>query len=457
MRRRTFVFLSLAPLVTGRAFGRQVRPDPNELLRSGPMVGYSEVSETVVWLQTRRPCRAQVRFWKQGKPATARLSDEVVTTEAGDHLARFTLGDLTFGTRYDYEVYLDGGRVERPYPLSFQSQANWQYQTDPPAARIAFGSCAYVNDPAYDRPGEGYGQRMEVFRAIAAEQPDLMLWLGDNWYYREPDFFTERGLRYRAAHTRSLPEMQPLLGATHNYAIWDDHDFGPNDADRSYRMGDTTLRIFKDYWANPGYGTSQTPGVFGRFTWSDVEFFMLDDRFHRTPNREESDPQRQMFGPAQMRWLKDALASSMAPFKIVAGGNQMMNPLTFWEAFGRFPAEQKSLIDFIRTEKIPGVVFLSGDRHHTELIRREEPGVYPLYDFTSSALTSRGGVNENERDNPARVSGTWLTETQNFGVIDLAGPPKDRRLTLRAMDYTGKERWKHEIAAADLQFAKAAS
>ena len=45
-----------------------------------------------------------------------------------------------------------------------------------------------------------------------------------------------------------------------------------------------------------------------------------------------------------------------------------------------------------------------------------------------------------EANNPARIPGTWLTETRNFGVLDLGGPPKARTLTLRALDHAGKER-----------------
>ncbi len=100
------------------------------------------------------------------------------------------------------------------------------------------------------------------------------------------------------------------------------------------------------------------------------------------------------------------LVSSNATFKIVAGGNQMMNPLTPFEAFGNFPDEQKRLSDFIREARGPGVLFLSGDRHHTELIKGTEPGLYPLYDFTSSPLTSTPDKPRKEKDdNPARVPG----------------------------------------------------
>ncbi|MCI0486655.1 MAG: alkaline phosphatase D family protein, partial [Blastocatellia bacterium] len=145
-----------------------------------------------------------------------------------------------------------------------------------------------------------------------------------------------------------LPELRELLSATHHYAIWDDHDFGPNNSDRAYRTRAESLRVFQDYWANATYGTAETAGVFGRFVWSDTEFFLLDNRYHRSPNRALPGGEKVMFGAAQIGWLMDALASSDATFKIIAGGNQMMNPMTLFEAFGNYPQEQRRLIDFIR-------------------------------------------------------------------------------------------------------------
>src|SRR5688500_12701896 len=131
MRRRDFLLVPLAPAAA------QFLDASGDPLRSGPMLGYSEITETVVWLQTRRPSRVQIRFWPQSDAASARVSDEARTTEAGDLIARFTLSDLAFGTRYDYEVYVDGRRVARDYPTTFQTQALWQYRSEPPPVRFA--------------------------------------------------------------------------------------------------------------------------------------------------------------------------------------------------------------------------------------------------------------------------------------------------------------------------------
>jgi alkaline phosphatase D len=450
---------AFAVVLSAGAAAQQSLPDAAKWLRSGPMLGPAELTGTTIWLQTRDGRRAQIRYWEQGRPETARLSAEVRTTAEGDHIARFPISGLRFGTRYEYEVYLDGLRVRHPHPLTFQSQAMWRWRTDPPAFRAALGSCAYINDPPYDRPSETpgappYGGEYEIFSVIAAQKPDLMLWLGDNVYYREADWLSEAAMRYRWAQDRSLPELQPLLGSVHHYALWDDHDFGPNDSDRSFRNRETSLRVFQDYWMNPTYGTAETPGVFTRFEWADVEFFFLDDRYHRSPNHMPPGPDKRMFGREQLRWLAEALASSNATFKIVAGGNQMLNPLVRFEGLGNYPQERRELLDFLRQAKVEGVLFLSGDRHHTELVRIEEPGLYPLYDFTSSPLTSGAGGDDREADNPARVPGTWVRKTRNFGLLEVTGKRGERVLTLRTLDARGRELWRHEIREAELRFPK---
>jgi alkaline phosphatase D len=452
MKRKLFVFLILTVLMLP-AMAQTARQ--NSPLRSGPMLGYSEMTETAVWLQTKQPAEAQIRYWKQGEPKNVKFSKTVRTNEDADFIARFTLSQLEFGARYDYDVYLNNRRVTFDFQPTFQTQPHWRWRTEPPAFRFALGSCAYINDPPFDRPGTPYGSGFEIFRSIAAKKPDFMIWMGDNVYYREPDWLNESGMRYRFRQNRELPELQQLLATTQNYAIWDDHDYGPNDSDRTYRLREQSLRVFKDYWANATYGEPETPGVFGRFEWADIEFFLLDDRYYRSPDGMPNPAEKEMFGERQMRWLMESLRSSDASFKIVVAGNQMLNQLTPKESFKQFPAEQRRLLDFIRDARVEGVLFLSGDRHYTELIRLKDVGTYPLYDFTSSPLTAGNSKPfPVEQNNPDRVPGTLVTGIKTFGMIEVMGTTKERRLILRAFDLTGKELWKHEIQASELKFPK---
>lgn len=424
------------------------------LLRSGPMVGYGEMTEILLWVQTTRPAAVQYQYWEASSP-NVRMKSAVGTQSAADmSIVKTVITGLTPGKKYEYELMLDGKPVKRPYPLRFQTQPLWQWRADPPEFSVAFGSCVYVNEKELDRPGKPYGTDYNIFSTIASSKPDLFLWVGDNTYLREADWNSRSGIIHRYSHTRSLPEMQPLLGSVHNYATWDDHDFGPNNADRTYRLKEVTLEAFQQFWGNQTYGTDGTKGIFGRFTWGDAEFFLLDDRYHRSPNDAPDDEHKTMFGKEQLQWLKDCLVSSSAPFKFIVNGNQVLNADgEYYEAMPQFTREYAELVSYIKTNRIPGIIFLSGDRHHTELVVHTDSTFYPLYDFTSSALTS--GLNhplsEKEQKNPSRVAGTLVNDRHNFGMLRFSGPRTDRTVTLECIDLTGTVRWSRPIKANDLK------
>ena len=445
---RLFFFLPIcALLLTGNIYGQ------TSLLQSGPMVGYGQMTEVMLWVQTTKPATVQFRYWESDKPASKFMSRVVKASPEQAHVAHVLIEGLKPGKKFEYELMIDGKVMKRPYPLRFQTQPLWHWRTDPPEFTVAFGSCAYVNETEWDRPGKPYGSDDEIFQTIAAKNPDLMLWIGDNTYYREVDWHTVAGLRHRWTHTRSLPEMQSLLGAAHNYATWDDHDYGPNDSDRGYRLKEAALDIHKLFWANQTYGADGIPGVFGRFEWGDVEFFLLDDRYHRAPNNAPNDEQKTMFGKEQFQWLLDGLVSSTATFKVVVNGNQVLNPSTGGETFYNYRHEYDRLLRVIKQQKISGVLFLSGDRHLTELVQIKDSAFYPLYDYTSSSLTA-GLSSFKDEDNPNVVPGTLVNDAHNFGILRFSGPRTNRKVVLECWDYTGKLRWTHEIKASELKAPK---
>lgn len=417
---------------------------------AGPMLGHVSHEEAVVWLGTRDCETVQLRYWDVSTPA-----EKKTETAASPVTARISLRGLTPGTEYAYEILLDGKRLALDRPLRFRTQRHWRYRTDAPDVTVAIGSCAYVNDPAYDRPGEAYGGDPQIFERIADTKPDLMLWLGDNVYFREPDWTSMTGMFRRYFTNRRVPQLQRLLSCAANYAIWDDHDFGPNDSDRSYPLKHLALRTFRAHWANPPRaGENASGGVYTSFTWSDVEFFLLDDRWFRSPNREPVGPDKVMFGAEQMQWLVDALTGSTATFKVVAGGNQLLNPMTPYECWGAFPRERERFLQQIHRRRIEGLVFLSGDRHHAELIRVDRDGAYPLFDYTSSPLLSSTHHSEREKDNPARVAGTWIHDQRNFGLLRFTGPRTDRKVVLEARGEDGKAVWTHTITREELRYPR---
>ncbi len=277
-----------------------------------------------------------------------------------------------------------------------------------------------------------------------------MLWLGDNTYLREADWNSRIGFLHRYTHTRSLPEMQPLLASTHHYAIWDDHDYGPNNADSSFWLKDTASEIFQLFWGNPNCDVINKGGITGTFQWADLQFFLLDNRYFRTSN-DNYTGERQMLGKDQIDWLINALASSRAPFKFVAVGGQVLNSEAMYENYAIFKEERAYFLQKIREARIEGVIFLDGDRHHTGLSRMQESNrVYPLYDLTCSSLTA-GSNNNREKLNVYRMEETLVGE-HNFGMLTVRGPRTERVLTIQIFDTNGKELWSKDIAASELKY-----
>lgn len=445
----TFIGLSL-PSTWAQEEIVEAKSDAQSLLAAGPLVGFGGIQEVTLWVQTKRPARVSFRYWPRGHSDQAITSREIMTSFEGDLIGQLTLSGLPEGTRFTYALLINGAEVFRPYPLHFQTQARWQRRTPPPDFAMAIGSCAYFNLDESDR----YGGGEEIYEQIRAQNPDLMLWLGDNVYLGPEDWSSPEGIARRYAVQRSQPSLQALFGSVHQYAIWDDHDFGPNDGNRSFPLKGASLSTFKRYWPNPNYGVPELAGAFGTFSWSDVDFFLLDDRTFRAPPIE-GRADRPMLGDEQLNWVLDALSGSRAPFKIVAVGSQVLNPYSRFEGYAQHAQERDALIAGIKERKIEGVVFLSGDRHFAELNRvANDPEFYPLYDFTSSPLTSGLASSvEDERANPRRVEGTLVSDRKNFGILRFSGSQNARMLTLEARDAQGALLWQRTIHASELTFS----
>jgi len=431
-------------------------------LAAGPMAGHRDARSVVLWLQADAKAQAQIEYWAVERADQRRRSNPVMLAQSEDFAGHITLDGLAPGTAYRYRVLLDGRPVALPQELQFRTEALWQWQKHsfiaaqghtPADFKVAFGACSYLNDPPFDRSlaptGKPYGGNYEIFSSIAAQKPDVMLWLGDNTYLRESDYGSASGIAARFKRDRALPELQPLLRTGHHYAIWDDHDFGPNDSNSSFVYKGETLKMFQRYWANGVYGTPEIPGIFRVVSLNDADVFLLDNRFHRDSDKLQS-PGKTMFGAGQLRWLKNALLASTANFKIIVNGNQMLKSVPpQFEGWSNFREERAEFLDWLSAHRVNGVLFLSGDRHHTVLTRLERQGAYPLLDLTCSPLTSGPHAPIKAEDMSHTDADTLVTQ-RNFCTLDFSGPWGNRRLTMKSHDPSGRELWQREINSRDL-------
>jgi alkaline phosphatase D len=414
---------------------------------AGPMLGYTEMTEVCIWAQADKPGTIELRYWVNGQDNPVQKSIEVNATEDNGLTVHVVLTNLAPGVKYNYTVAgRNAHQLEKLSEYEFTTQALWQFRTDPPAFKLAMGSCAFINETEYDRPGEPYGGGYEIFNSIADKDPDMMLWLGDNVYLREVDFYSKSGIIHRYSHSRSLPEMQRLLSSCANYAIWDDHDYGPNDSNGSYVHKDWTKQAFEMFWANPSYGLPGgcgDKGITTNFLFNDIEFFLLDNRFYRTSADIKGAEKPTVLGEEQLNWLIQSLKMSKAPFKLVTIGGQFLNTVGKYENYAGYAQEREKIIELIKINGIKGVIFLSGDRHGSELSMLPLDNNNAIYDLTVSPLTSKPYDFASE-ENELRVKDTYVGQ-RNFAVFEFSGKYKSRVLVMSVYDSAGKLLWTKEI------------
>ena len=427
-------FLWMSIIGAGHLLGQTAE----ELIQSGPMLGHISMRSAQIWVQTSAQSKVQIEYSPKGVAEHAWLRTPPVNTNArSGHTAQLELTDLEPGTAYDARVVVDDQIASEVF--DFSTQVLWDYRMDPPPFKFVTGSCAYINEEAYDRPGKPYGGGYEIFESMANEAPDMMLWLGDNIYLREVDFQSYSGFVHRYSHMRSTPEMARLLKACPNYAIWDDHDFGPNDSDGSWIHADWSKEAFQAFWANPSYGLPNAPrSISTAFRFVDMEFFLLDNRTYRV-NHYNKTNEPQVLGQAQIDWLIQSLRKSRAPFKFVVLGGQLLSDAAVYENVAQFPGERKQILDRLEAEDIRGVVFLSGDRHTTELSELTMENGRKVFDLTVSPLTSGPG-HAREEPNSLRVEGTYV-EQRNYAVLSFEGPRKSRTCTIEVKSTNGETLW----------------
>ncbi len=409
-------------------------------LQSGPMIGRINKTDIKLWVQTKLPAKVKFAYWTETHSNDKKFTTQKKTEKSQAYIAKFVLDHLKPGTKYYYQLYINNKKINFDYPLTFTTQEVWKYHHAPKDFSFAFGSGAYINDPPFDRKGNEYGGNYEIYEQIPEKHPDFMIWDGDNTYLRQNEWDSRSAMIYRYTHDWSIPEKQKLFATMPHYAIVDDHDFGPNDSDGSFWNKDTSEEVFNLFWANPTPVSGLKSATY-QFNYNDADFFLLDNRYYRDPNTLKSKDPKTMLGKEQLDWLKKALVFSKARFKFVVMGGQFLNTARNFETYSNngFDKERQEIIDFIYKEGLKNVIFLTGDRHLTEISLLDQGKRFPkIWDVTVSPFTSGPNTHGNQEKNLLRVPGTLIMK-RNFAIFNIVGKGKDRHIKIDFYDKKGKK------------------
>ena len=312
------------------------------------------------------------------------------------------------------------------------------------AQTIAFGSCHKVNDPNSDI----------ILTSIANLNPDAFIWLGDIVYGKDGN---PKHLSRRFKKLKSKSSYQNLLQSTAVYGIWDDHDYGENDAGLEYPYKAESQQIFLDFLYEPQDSMRRkSPGIYDSITLGPdgkrVQFILLDTRYFRTPLRravirkkgngpyEPNDSNKaELLGREQWNWLEKTLKIP-ADLRIIASSIQVLSANHGWETWGNFPNDRARLLNLLMNTKGASII-ISGDRHSAEISQFHLPDGFPLLDITSSAMNQR--QRPNSEKNTYRIGEKYFNE--NFGLIEIDWSQKKPSVEVSIRDLKGEIQIKHKF------------
>jgi alkaline phosphatase D len=341
---------------------------------AGPLVGDIKPDGVTLWMYAPDKSRCTFNYHAGesslvDKKAGTFTAVQNPAAKGPGRVFKSPLAGLLPDTHYRYQVSIDG-KSNPAWEGSFKTAP---VEGKPAAFRLAITSCMRIGKP------------QESWNLLLTEKPDLHITVGDTHYADTTDPTMQ--LKHHVTYRREK-EFAKVLRHIPIYAIWDDHDYGPNNSDGTAKGKEFSLAGWEQAWANPELGTAETPGAFFKFSHGDVEFFVVDGRYHRSPNEVPDDEKKRMLGDAQFEWLLEGLKNSNARFKVIASGSTLHHSEV--DGWRIYTFSRHRLFDAIKENEISGVMYLSGDMHRSLVWEHHESDRvgYPMIEVMSSGITN---------------------------------------------------------------------
>ena len=394
----------------------------------GPLVGNVSGSTASFWVRTATKTSVQVTVTDATSGEVIATSSVVESDPKEDFTAVAEVAGLKPDTEYAYSIKLGD--------KDCVADNKQQFRTLPAKGAASKFVIAFGGGAGYVPPNE------RMWNTIGSFDPQAILLFGDNVYIDDPESVVMQQYTYHRRQSR--PEWRKLTARSPVYTIWDDHDFGTNDSwggadiDIPFWKKDWVFPIFRQNWANPGYGGGDDqPGCWYSFHIGDVDFIMLDCRYYRTSPKDKSGKEKTMLGPVQKKWLKEQLKSAKGTFKVICSSvpwdfRTKGDSADTWTGYKE---EHEEILGFLDTQKIEGVVLMSADRHRSDAWKLDRPNGYDLYEFNSSRLTNQH-VHPTMEKQGAIFS---YNEPQSFGLVTFDTTLEDPQVTYEVVNIDGKK------------------
>lgn len=401
-------------------------------------LGYVLPGEATVWVETPESAQVEIllRSDAQTDAAPVRFSETAKKVDSGGrHRAVLFLGSLRPGSRYRYEVRLNGEAAG----------LEGGFRTPPGPAAPFSGFYQILLAGRVETVVGTLTEDLDASGALVSAGGDALIWLGGQHAHTAASPSAEGFTR----HFRSLaadPVLAPFLASTAQWSVW-----GPSDLPRSAQgpmglHGGMARAAFCGAWPRPACGHPGFGGMVNQARLGPAEFFFIDVVSFRESGGG-GRPAR-LLGDAQMDWLLQALEASDAPFRFVVSGLPLLPTTRGAENWRAFESERAEFLNRLLLRNPPGVFVLSGDAPFGELSRVDRTARYPLHELTLGPLRQADPVRQPPL-NMDRQPGTFAASA-HFAKLTLGTARNDWSLTVEVFDGAGRLLWRDQFLASEL-------
>lgn len=273
-----------------------------------------------------------------------------------------------------------------------------------------------------------------VFDDIAAKADELLFFIdnGDTPYYDlgsgKHGISTWDTATYRRQYDDwlSCPRAGNCFRQLPIVYMWDDHDFGVGDSDRTTPGRAAAGEAYRQ--KVPHYPLGETSGgAQHAFQVGRVQFLISDVRYYRDPPTQARP--RTMLGSAQKTWMENVLASSDAELLVWVAGQRWIagiNPPN--PNWGSYEEERLQVRDMFADHGwLEKMVVLHGDNHAMGLDsgRANRFGGFPMFCFSpfdsNPAVGSIGGYSSGGRARRGQYGTVDVTDLGSAIVVNGTG------------------------------------
>ena len=411
------------------------------------MAGDPSPSSILLWTQTRQTENIKLKVWipdidPQDPDLLDLLFDQTISVEDGGFVHQL-VDQVVPGLRHGYAFF----KEEQPGNPTARSRIGYFIAAPPEGAlvRMTFSGTHGTKEEHAPYPTLAKNAEFEPFC--------LYLHMGDAIYADSAE--TQEDYRAMWQANWQTAGFQAVLSEAVYLPVPDDHEVENNYSPESTDPAKIEIAVEAFYEANPLSRQADHPKRYWRsWKWGDtVEFFALDCRGERLPSTRET-AEAVYISPEQMAWLKQGLLDSTATFKLILNTAPIIDMPEIWaniyDRWEGYLAQRNELIQFLLSENIPNLYFITGDFHMAMIGRLDPPGgdAYNMWEFIlgpgaqSNPLGDREYMIEltnGEVDPLPPEQFLWGFPTELLSYVDLdpiADPPE---LTLRYYQPDGTE------------------